>query len=314
MAAVAGARKTGCSSPSGGGLSLGTSTRRARDRRALRQRPRGNRHAPAQPRRHARRVAPRRAAALFATDPNLVDALPSSGSSSITSTIRTQFQGIQGIGYAVRLLPRRACPTLEGLMRADGRPGLRSAAAGAAAGDTLDVILYLEPVDPRNARAIPGFTMSSEPNRRAGDETARRGKRDAGRIRARRHARAGRGRAGRRTARPAFLIYLPVYRGGVPPQATEAARLAALQGIRVRSVSRRQICSGQLPGSRRSRAPGVRPPGVRRPTRRTPTTLLYDSVGRPRGGVAPQPSRRSKRLTVYGRAVARGVGGAAGVP
>jgi signal transduction histidine kinase len=116
-----------------------------------------------------------------------------------------RYPGIQGIGFAVRV------PNDDGSVPI-WPAGERS---------EYTSILYLEPLDERNQRAI-GFDMFSDPVRRAAMERAR----DTGEPAA----------SGRVTlvqelgpAQAGFLIYAPVYRNGMPVKTIEERR-AALVG------------------------------------------------------------------------------------
>jgi len=113
--------------------------------------------------------------------------------------LRRQYPGIQGIGFARRTAP-------------------------AGGGGEQFTILFLEPLDERN-RAALGFDMYSEPVRR---EAMRRASDTAepaasGRVRLMQEIDPGNVQSG-------FLIYVPVYRGGVAPETAEA-RWESLAGF-----------------------------------------------------------------------------------
>ena len=118
-----------------------------------------------------------------------------------------RYPGIQGVGFAMRV------------SAADGSIPVWPAGER----DEYTSILYLEPLDERNQRAI-GFDMFSEPVRRAAMEGAR----DTGEPTA-----SGRVQLvqelGPDATQAGFLIYVPVYRIGTSPK-TVAERREALVG------------------------------------------------------------------------------------
>jgi PAS domain S-box-containing protein len=126
--------------------------------------------------------------------------------------IADNYPGIQGIGFAqvipvgdrdAHIAGVRAEGFASYLIRPDGDRPIYSA------------IVYLEPFDWRNRRAF-GFDMLSEPVRRRAMEHAR----DTGQA-----AVSGRVVLVQETetdTQPGFLMYLPVYRGGVVPQTIDA--------------------------------------------------------------------------------------------
>ncbi len=133
--------------------------------------------------------------------------------------LQTLYPGIQGIGYTVRV-PAGEVEQFTATVRASGLsdfqiwpPDPRS---------EYHAILYLEPLDRRNAAAI-GYDMFTEPARRAAMERAR----DTGQPAA----------SGRVTLvqeidlqkQSGFLIYVPLYKGGQTPESVEERR-AALTG------------------------------------------------------------------------------------
>ncbi|MGN6512028.1 MAG: CHASE domain-containing protein [Lysobacteraceae bacterium] len=115
--------------------------------------------------------------------------------------LRRRYQGILGIGYSQRLAPDEVA-AFERRVRASGRPGFHVWPVSRRA--EYNAILYLEPLDRRNAAAI-GYDMATNPVRRAAMEAARaRGDIVAsGRVtlvqEIDRHKQAG------------FLLYLPLY-------------------------------------------------------------------------------------------------------
>ncbi len=125
--------------------------------------------------------------------------------------------GIQGVGYA-KVIPPGGIPALEALARRQGLEDFRVRPPGPR--PLTSAILYLEPLDWRNQRAI-GFDMYSEPTRReamrwaaiTGDAAL------TGPVRLLQEA--------GRSIQPGTLIYLPIY--GREPR-SEAERLRHLQG------------------------------------------------------------------------------------
>jgi signal transduction histidine kinase len=117
-----------------------------------------------------------------------------------------RYPGIQGIGFAMRV------------SEADGSVPVWPAGDR----DEYTSILYLEPLDERNRRAI-GYDMFSEPVRRAAMERAR----DTGEPTA-----SGKVRliqeTGGNVSQAGFLIYVPVYRLGIDPTSVEERRAALI--------------------------------------------------------------------------------------
>ncbi len=121
---------------------------------------------------------------------------------------------MQGIGFSLKVDAEHIA-TVEGLRRDEGAAAFRIWPVEGAT--DLHTILYLEPTDERNTAAL-GYNMFSEPVRRAAMERAR----DTGLPAA----------SGRVTlvqeltdgTQPGFLVYIPVYRGGVTPPTLEGRR------------------------------------------------------------------------------------------
>ncbi|MFT3916520.1 MAG: CHASE domain-containing protein [Anaeromyxobacteraceae bacterium] len=103
----------------------------------------------------------------------------------------------------------------ERAVRATGIPGYRVWPPGPRA--VMTSIVHIEPLDWRNQRAV-GFDMYSEPVRREAMERARDTGQPAatGRVELVQEAGA--------TRQAGFLVYLPVYRGGDPPETLEERR------------------------------------------------------------------------------------------
>lgn len=131
----------------------------------------------------------------------------------------TLYPGSQGMGWSVRI-PKGERESFVAARRAEGESEFR-VWPNTAPED--HAIAYLEPLDARN-RAALGFNMYSEETRREAMTRAR----DTGRP-----AASGRVELVQEIGRDmqaAFLIYVPVYRGGVVPE-TLALRRAALRGF-----------------------------------------------------------------------------------
>ncbi|MCW8194519.1 GAF domain-containing protein [Proteobacteria bacterium 005FR1] len=136
------------------------------------------------------------------------------------SGLIAKYPGIQGIGYTARIPAERLSDHIEE-MRRDGFTNYTVWPEFAR--EEYFSIVYLEPFEWRNQRAF-GYDMFTEPTRRAAMAAAR----DSGRPAA----------SGRVTLvqevgteqQPGFLIYVPVYRSGMPT-ATVGERREALQGF-----------------------------------------------------------------------------------
>ncbi len=130
--------------------------------------------------------------------------------------LREQYPGILGIGYTRRIAPDELA-AVTAQARAEGQAGFRVWPADERA--EYHAILFLEPLDERNRAAI-GYDMSTNPVRRAAMERAR----DQGAASASGMVELVQEIDSRK--QPGFLIYLPVYRGGVVPAGVEARREA----------------------------------------------------------------------------------------
>ncbi len=131
--------------------------------------------------------------------------------------LEQHYPGIQGLGYTRRLGPGQLAEE-EALRRSQGEAGFHVWPAGRR--ETYGSIVWLEPLDWRNRRAI-GYDMFSEPTRRAAMERARDTGLPAATARVVLVQEAG------DDVQAGFLIYLPVYRG-TPRDLAE--RRAALTG------------------------------------------------------------------------------------
>ncbi len=129
------------------------------------------------------------------------------------------YPGIQGIGYAQLIQPSMLSSHIAGVRR-EGFPDYTVRPQGVR--KIYTSILYLEPFDWRNQRAF-GYDMYSESVRRKAMDLAR----DSGRP-----AMSGKVVLVQETTRDVqsgFLVYLPVYRNGMP-HGTIAQRRANLVG------------------------------------------------------------------------------------
>lgn len=124
------------------------------------------------------------------------------------------YPGIQGIGFS-RSVPADQVAALVAEMRLQGAPSFQITPAGPR--EEIHSIVFLEPMDSRNAAAI-GYDMFTHPVRRAAMAAAR----DTGQAvmsgkvelvqEITEHKQAG------------FLIYQPVYRGGLTPTRVDERR------------------------------------------------------------------------------------------
>lgn len=130
--------------------------------------------------------------------------------------IDTHYQGIQGIGFSLRILPEYKAAHLQAV-RAEGFPDYAIRPAGERPEYTT--IIYLEPFNWRNRRAF-GYDMFSEPVRRSAMERAR----DTGLP-----SLSGKVTLVQETehsVQHGFLMYLPVYPEGIVPPTVEQRRTA----------------------------------------------------------------------------------------
>ncbi|MET1080471.1 MAG: CHASE domain-containing protein [Pseudomonas sp.] len=134
--------------------------------------------------------------------------------------IEQNYPGIQGIGFAKLFLPQQKA-ALESSVHGDGFPDFRVWPEGER--EEYSAILFLEPFTGRNLRAF-GFDMLTEPVRRAALIQAR----DSGLP-----TLSGKVRLVQESdsdVQPGALLYLPIYRKGLP-LATPVERRAALEGF-----------------------------------------------------------------------------------
>lgn len=136
-----------------------------------------------------------------------------------TLALAKDYPGIQGIGFSQIILPEDKAGHIEAI-RKEGFPNYTLFPEGKR--DLYTAIVYLEPAEGRNLRAF-GYDMYSEPVRRAAMERARDLNQSAmsGKVRLVQEGNQG--------VQAGFLIYLPVYRNGIPHK-TVAERRANIVG------------------------------------------------------------------------------------
>ncbi|MDH4133483.1 MAG: CHASE domain-containing protein [Gammaproteobacteria bacterium] len=128
------------------------------------------------------------------------------------------YPGLQGLGFSL-VIPPKQKNALQRQIRAEGFPEFEIKPPGER--DIYTSIIYLEPFDWRNQRAF-GFDMFSEPTRRAAMERAR----DSGE--AAMSAKVTLVQETKSDVQNGFLMYLPVYRNGMPVSTIEQRRAALL--------------------------------------------------------------------------------------
>ena len=132
------------------------------------------------------------------------------------------YPGIQGVGYTIKVSPEQRETTLETLRQKLG-PGFRFWPNEAPQTDFFTIV-YLEPQDERNRRAV-GYDMHSDPNRGEAMDAAR----DSGLPHLSRRVTLVQ-EIDKNRVQPGFLIYVPVYDTNQMP-ATEAERRQSLRGF-----------------------------------------------------------------------------------
>jgi len=156
-------------------------------------------------------------AALF----NASAAVPRQAWKTFTGNLRVaeQMPGIQGIGFAI-LIPAEQLDRHIKAIRAEGFPEYRVVPEGER--ETYSSIIYLEPFTDRNLRAF-GYDMFSEPVRRAAMERARDGNTAtlSGKVTL--------VQENGQDIQAGTLMYVPVYRHGMPIETVEQRR-EAIQG------------------------------------------------------------------------------------
>ncbi|WP_044874456.1 CHASE domain-containing protein [Pseudomonas sp. LFM046] len=149
--------------------------------------------------------------------------------------VEQTYPGIQGIGYATQFAPEHKA-ALESRVQADGFPDFRVWPPGER--EEYSSILFLEPFSGRNLRAF-GYDMLTESVRRAAMTQSR----DSGRA-----TLSGKVRLVQETendVQVGALLYLPVYRNGLPI-ATVAERRLALEGYVYSALRINDFMAGTL--------------------------------------------------------------------
>lgn len=164
-------------------------------------------------------VALRGGASLFAATSNPSRAQWRAYVSSLA--LDTDYPGVQGVAFAAWLTPDQV-PFLEESVRAEGFRDFHVWPTGPRPG--ASAIVYIEPLDATNVRAL-GYDMYSDETRREAMQTAR----DSGKAVLTKPVALVQD-AGRAT-RPAVLLYVPLYRHGSPTDTEEARRDALLGWI-----------------------------------------------------------------------------------
>jgi PAS domain S-box-containing protein len=184
--------------------------------------------------------------------------------------LNERFPGIEALGIA-SIIPAYRLGAHIAAMRAAGFPDYDVKPPGPR--EVYTSITHIQPFADRNLRAF-GYDMFSEPVRRAAMEAAR----DSG-------AAAATGRVtlvqeGARNVQPGFLMYVPVYRPGLPRATVEERRAAIvgwvyapfrmddlMRGLGGEQVSDLDVAiyDGRQPSESALlyRSPGARPPGNR---------------------------------------------------
>ncbi len=126
------------------------------------------------------------------------------------------YPGIQGVGYTIRYNPDEL-DALTDRLRQEGHTNFKVWSNHPQQPDEHHAIIYLEPLDRRNQRAI-GYDMYSEPVRRKAMQRSR----DTGMA-----SSSGKVQLVQEIdnqIQAGFLIYVPVYRDGVVPSTLEERR------------------------------------------------------------------------------------------
>ena len=188
--------------------------------------------------------------------------------------LEQQLPGIQGVGFAQLVTRAQLAEHLEAIRR-EGFPDYQVKPAGAR--ETYSVVTYLEPFTNRNLRAF-GYDMLSEPRRRAALERARD-----------EHAAALTGKLtlvqeSDQEVQAGTLMYIPVYRHGVPVE-TVAQRRVALQGWVFSPYRMGDLMHGILPDRTAQSRDHQFQFQIYDGEELAPETMLFDSRG---GGSTPR--------------------------
>lgn len=128
--------------------------------------------------------------------------------------LQKNYPGVQGVGYSLLVSPEERDAHIESV-RAEGYPDYTIRPEGVR--DVYSSVIYLEPFDERNQRAL-GFDMYHEPTRRAAMSQAR----DFAQPEM-----SGTVTLVQETGddvQPGFLIYVPVYANGMPHDTVDERR------------------------------------------------------------------------------------------
>ncbi|WP_295398932.1 CHASE domain-containing protein, partial [uncultured Thiocystis sp.] len=190
--------------------------------------------------------------------------------------IHLNLPGVQGIGVA-RLIPPDRLAEHEREIRGEGFPDYRVWPQGER--PLYSAIVYLEPFAGRNLHAF-GYDMLTEPVRRAAMERAR----DQDVV-----ALSGKVRLVQETdtdVQAGVLMYVPVYRPGLPTETVDQRRAALLAWVyspfRMNDLMHGVLGNGERDGGKHIRL------AIYDGDRVTPAALLYDS--QTAGQQAPAPA------------------------
>lgn len=223
-------------------------------------------------------------AGLVANDPGVTRA--GFGAYVEGLSLRESFPGIQGVGLSV-IVPKAARAAHTERIRREGFPDYAIWPPGDR--DPYSAIVFLEPFSGRNLRAF-GYDMYSEPIRHAAMSRAA----DSGKT-----AMSGKIRLVQETEvepQTGFLIYVPIYRPGLPLETVQQRR-EALFGWAY-SPLRMQDMMVKMMGGQLARLEGMIRLCIYDGDSTDPDSLLYDSDparGKPEGAAFQE-----NRLIAFG--------------
>jgi len=194
--------------------------------------------------------------------------------------IENQLPGIQGFGFSL-LIPQPALAGHIREIRGEGFPSYTVRPAGDR--EVYSSIIYIEPFSGRNLQAF-GYDMWSEPVRRAAMERAR--DTDAAAL----SAKVVLVQETAEDVQPGVLMYVPVYRKGMPT-ASVAQRRAAIRGWVYSPYRMNDLMRGLL-GSRHPEKEDLLQFRVFDGAKPSPESLLYDSRPAGRDAVARMAGER----------------------
>jgi two-component sensor histidine kinase len=200
--------------------------------------------------------------------------------------VQQHFPGIQGFGFA-RLIPAVERETIIAEVRAEGFPDFDIHPAGER--EVYTTILYLEPFDWRNRRAL-GYDMYSEPVRHAAMEQARLTGKPAmsGKVKLIQETETA--------PQAGFLMYVPVYRPMAAPEISDERRRELFGWVYAPFRADDLMADILGPDMRTLRAEIFDTPDL------NPASLMHDSI---RGGGESFPAHTSllvqvEKLTIAG--------------